>query len=111
MQNINNVREQILPIVLEGIKVINQNLEQPLPLEQLYGCPIYGSANGIDSISLVALISIIEDSVENQLNHSIIIANEKSMSRRNTPFLTVGTLVDYICELIAANSELEGHAV
>lgn len=94
------MKEQITQIVLNGIKVINQNLDKPLPVEDTSQCPIYGTSDGIDSISLVALISVIEESIENEMNKSIILADEKAMSRRNSPFLNVNTLVEYINQLI-----------
>ncbi len=110
MKNTNYIREQILTIVLESINVINQNLEQPLPVDQGNACPIYGQASGIDSISLVALISIIEELIENKLQQAILMANEKAMSIRNSPFLNVGSLVTYIAKLIEDNSKVEADA-
>ena len=101
------MNQKVLHIVLDSIGIINQNLEQPLQVEKLNDCCIYGGADGLDSISLVALISLIEESVENKLGASIILANEKAMSMRNTPFRNVGVLTAYICELINA----EGIAV
>ena len=92
--------KEILAIILEGIEIINQNLDNPLPIHSGMECPIYGGINGVDSISLVSLISIVEDSLENQLGLSVILANEKAMSMRNSPFLTVGSLVSYIDSLI-----------
>ena len=96
--------QQVLPIVVDAIGIINQNLEQPLALEQLNQCSIYGGAAGLYSISLVALISLIEESVENSLGVAIILANEKALSRKHTPFLNVGVLTSYICELINAEA-------
>ncbi len=98
------MKERIIAIIVDAVNIINHNLDKPLPSNLLEQCPIYGGQDGIDSISLVSLISIVEDSLENQLAVSVILANEKSMSMRNSPFLTVGGLADYICTLIAKES-------
>lgn len=105
------MKKRVIDIVLDGVNVINHNLDNRLPVNLLEQCPLYGSVNGIDSMSLVALIGIVEDSLENQLDVSIIIANEKAMSRKNSPFLTVGTLVDYICDLIQSKPNVEDTAL
>lgn len=94
------MKQQIETIIISSIGVINYTLNKPLPLEEKDVCPIYGSSRGLDSISLVGLISIVEDALESELGYSVIIADEKAISRRNSPFLTVGTLTNYIYELI-----------
>lgn len=98
------MRERVITIIIDAVNIINHNLDNPLPINLFGKCPIYGGKNGIDSISLVSLISIVEDSLENQLAVSVILANEKSMSMRNSPFLTVDGLADYICTLISKES-------
>ncbi|MBP9742033.1 MAG: hypothetical protein KBD37_01600 [Burkholderiales bacterium] len=98
------MKERVISIIVDAVNIINQNLEKPLPINLMGECPIYGGKDGIDSISLVSLISIVEDSLETQLAISIILANEKSMSMQNSPFLTVGKLTDYICTLMYKES-------
>jgi acyl carrier protein len=94
------MKENIVKIILDSIEIINSNLEKKLPVDLREKCPIYGITDGVDSISLVSLISIVEDFLENELNISLIIANEKAMSRKNSPFLNVGTLAEFVCDLI-----------
>jgi D-alanine--poly(phosphoribitol) ligase subunit 2 len=100
------MNEKVLRIILDSIEIINQNLENRLPIDQLEACGIYNGPDGLDSISLVALISLIEDSVETKLGFSITLANEKAMSMRNSPFRNVGVLTVYICELINAEGKV-----
>jgi hypothetical protein len=45
----------------------------------------------------------IEEAIEDQFNTSIILADEKAMSRRTSPFSRVSYLVEYILELINAD--------
>lgn len=54
----------------------------------------------LDSIELVSLIVFLEEAIEKQTNKNIILADEKAMSRRTSPFATIGYLSDYIFEKI-----------
>ncbi len=63
--------------------------------------PLYGTRNGISSLSLVRLIVDLEEAVEIHLLKTITIADEKVLSMSNSPFKNVGTLHDYLEGLIA----------
>jgi len=41
--------------------------------------------------------------VEEQHGVALVLADERAMSQTRSPFLSVGTLADYVCQL-AANS-------
>lgn len=88
-------------IVFESINELNETLEQPLPIARGMECPIYNSDNRLDSMSLVALIVNIEQRVEDIFGQSLVLANEKAMSRKHSPFATVGSLTNYIDELLS----------
>ena len=93
------MHEQITKCICNAVALINQTLENKLPIEEGRDCPLY--ANGaMDSISLVTLVSFVEQSIEDEFDQSIILANEKAMSMRNSPFLSVGSLADYTAELL-----------
>lgn len=94
------MRHEILEIIKHSVNTINSTLEFKLPIEQGESCPLYNSSIALDSISLVTLIVDIEQAIEDQFNMPIILANEKAMSQRNSPFRTIGTLTDYILELV-----------
>jgi hypothetical protein len=100
------MKKDITRIILEAVNIINENLENKLPVNQLNECPLYNSENALDSISLVSLISIVEDLLESKLGISVILASDKSMSMKNSPFLTIGTLSNYIMNLINQDGDL-----
>lgn len=62
--------------------------------------PLYGPGGNLDSLGLVRLITDIEERVSDKFGKDIVIASEKAMSQRNSPFLTVGSLTDFIIELL-----------
>jgi hypothetical protein len=61
---------------------------------------LFGGESLLDSMGLVSLIVLIEEEIEDKYNMSVVLADEKAMSRRTSPFAKVSYLVDYIFELI-----------
>ena len=61
---------------------------------------LFGGGAPLDSLSLVSLIVEIEEKIEDNFGISLILADEKAMSRRTSPFSKISYLVDYIEELI-----------
>ena len=98
------MRAQILNAIYQALDVINDTLAHPLPLNEKENCPLYATG-GLDSISLVSLNSLVEQNIEDTFDQSIILANEKAMSAKNSPFLTVGRLADYILYLLVLRFE------
>ena len=94
------MRNEILRVVLDAVTEINETLEDQIPINLGEKCPLYGDSSILDSISLVTLIVRVEEGIEDKFNVPIILASEKAMSQRNSPFLTIGSLSNYIFDLI-----------
>ncbi|MCV3454652.1 hypothetical protein UPTC5044_1276 [Campylobacter lari] len=50
----------------------------------------------LDSLALVSLVADLEELLSEEFNKEIILADEKMMSARNSPFKDVESLTDYI---------------
>ncbi|EAK9908221.1 hypothetical protein GK500_03355 [Campylobacter lari] len=50
----------------------------------------------LDSLALVNLVADLEELLSEEFNKEIVLANEKMMSARNSPFKDVESLTDYI---------------
>ena len=62
---------------------------------------LYSGLGGcLDSLALVSLISDLESVLSEEFNKEIILADEKMMSSRNSPFKDVKTLAEYITKKI-----------
>lgn len=94
------MKKQIFKIVIESIDSVNQLLDQKIPIQMGESAALYGEYGVLDSLSLVNLIVAVEEGIENEFNRSVILASEKAMSQKRSPFSTVGTLVDYIDSLL-----------
>jgi acyl carrier protein len=92
-----NVLEKILyPVVDE----LAESVEGARRLTKSPESPLYGKDSPLDSLALVTLIAAVEERVEDELDLSVTIADERAMSRKNSPFRTLGSLAEYVEELI-----------
>ncbi len=97
------MREEILSIVLNKLREIGTEKKEKVLINCNDNTPIYGSKGLIDSITLVMLVSDIEEDVEDRYDKIITLADEKAMSQKNSPFRSPNSLTDYILKLIAEN--------
>ncbi len=97
-----NYTEKVEEIITDSTRRIF--LENNINIESLgRETPIYSEDSPIDSLNLVMLISDIEHVIGEQYNREIVLADEKAMSTRNSPFRSVGSLADYVCKLLNTN--------
>ena len=80
-------------IVINGLKEIDQKKYSG---ELGLNTALFGNKGALDSLGLVTLLVNIEQKIESHYNTSITIADEKAMSLSNSPFKTIGSLIDYI---------------
>jgi acyl carrier protein len=64
---------------------------------------LLGPAAALDSMGLVTLIVDLEQRIEEQYGQTVIFADEQAMSRRNSPFRTIGTLTDHVYQAMGAS--------
>jgi acyl carrier protein len=91
---------QVGDIVATAIREFNELV----PADQRMGSSpetaLFGEGGKLDSLGLVSVLVAVEQGVADVLGKQVSVANEDAMSRRNSPFRTVETLTDYVCELI-----------
>ena len=87
-------------ILYPAIEEINETLDENEQLVKSPDTVLFGDGSLLDSIGLVNFIVTTERIVEEVTSKSVTLANEKAFSRRQSPFRTVGTLADYIEELL-----------
>jgi len=93
-------RSEVLKVVYAAIDEVNESLPADEQVPKDEGTILVDKSGGLDSLVLINLVGEIEDRVEDDFDASITIANEDAMSQENSPFKTVGSLVDYVCKLI-----------
>lgn len=56
-----------------------------------------------DSMGLVSLVVEVEQVLESDHDVVVMLADERAMSQSRSPFLSVGSLTDYVIQLIESN--------
>lgn len=74
-----------------------EGLANPNATTAIYGAS--GANSGLDSLALVSFITDLEQRLSDELGLNVILADEKTMSIRNSPFKDVATLTSYILSL------------
>lgn len=98
-------RSQLLTLVLEQIEEhlqqtqIGNDVSQPLP-KISEDTPLYGKDGLVDSLGLVSIVLSVEQAINDELDSEIVIADDRAMSQKSSPFGTPGRLVDYTMLLI-----------
>ena len=92
-----NKEEVILVIIKHSVEILREKDHKTHKLDR--STPLFGKNGVLDSLSLVRLISDIEEDYYNLTEKEIVLADEKAMSQSSSPFLTVDTLSDYILHL------------
>lgn len=96
-------REKILDLVLNSLKVYFEENNEVVDLSEEEQTKLFGGDGVLDSIGLVSFIVAVEEALEDEFDISIVLADEKAMSRRTSPFSRVSYLVDYIIEVVKTN--------
>ena len=94
------MKDKIMELLRDIIAELNEELQYESLNNINEDTPIFGDDAGIDSLSLAFLVSQAEVRVDEELGHQVVLADEKAMSMRNSPYRTVGTLIDFIIERI-----------
>lgn len=93
---------QLEALVIESVQLLAEDFEIEGLASPDGNTLLYGADAPLDSMALVNLIADIEDAVSAQLDATITLADEKAMSAKNSPFRSVGSLVNAIAERIEA---------
>ncbi len=96
-------KDKVLEIVYEAVEELNEQLPKKRRLEKKEDQALFGEAGKLDSLNLVNLIVNIEALIDEEMDKTITLADEKAMSMKNSPFRTIGTIADFIVELIDEN--------
>ncbi|WP_086282810.1 hypothetical protein [Campylobacter devanensis] len=90
------MKDKVANLIFEALSSLNEELENSNLNNPTLDTKIYGVDGNLDSLALVSFIADLEELLSSELNLDIILADEKAMSRRNSPFKDVQTLVNYI---------------
>ncbi|WP_218417981.1 hypothetical protein [Alteromonas lipotrueae] len=87
--------QQIIALIYSAIDELNATREGEQVVKD-ENTALYGSASLLDSVDLVNLLLTLEELLEDELEVEYVIANEKALSQKNSPFKTIDTLATYL---------------
>ena len=89
--------QQIVDLIYLAIDELNETSDND-PIIKSATTALYGASSSLDSVDLVNLLLSVEELLEDELGVEIVIANEKALSQKNSPFKTVETLAQYLTD-------------
>lgn len=87
-------------IVCDAIKEINQELDGTAAIGMQPNFELLSSSSSIDSLTLVRLLISVERIIEEKTGKAVIVVDESAFESNESPFSTVGSLIDHVRKLI-----------
>ncbi len=94
--------EQVLQLVLATVSGEADDLGYEELRAPTAATALFGGDSGVDSLSLVRLVAAVERAAQVRFGRNLVLADEKAMSMRSSPFRTVGTLADLLHQRLGA---------
>lgn len=93
--------EKITRAVYAAVDDLN---EEGVEVDKSLDAPLYGASGKLESLDFVTFITKVEDKINAEFGTDITIANEHLLSKQKSPFSTLGTLIEYLEELLRNES-------
>ena len=94
------MQQKIENIIIEVLNELNEELENENLNNITKETKLYGGSGALDSLALVSLITDLEDKISDEFEKDIILADEKAMSAKTSPFRNIESLTSYIKSLL-----------
>ena len=102
--NTNIKRENIVNLLINTLETHFDEINESVDLSERENIKLFGGDGLLDSIGLVSYIVEVEEKLEDEFDISVVLADEKAMSRRTSPFARISYLADYILEVVNGDS-------
>jgi acyl carrier protein len=86
---------ELIDVIVAIVKELGEQDEVQLPADLSPTTPLFGEAGFLDSMSLVSLVVAVEQAIEDRFGKTVSLADEKALSRHNSPYRTIGSLAEY----------------
>lgn len=93
-------RDEVLSVIAETVQEYNETLEPKAQLQFSVETALIGEGAVLDSLELVRFVVELETKIEERFGVSAVLSDDRAMSQRNSPFRTIGTLADYLVQVL-----------
>ena len=97
-------QERISKAVYAAVDVVNEQLPKGAQIDKALDAPLYGSSGNLESLDFVTLIMEVEEKINAEFGTDITIADENLLSKEKSPFSNLGTLIEYLQEILKDNA-------
>ena len=94
------MKDKIEKIIIETLIELNEELENESFENPSLKTKLYGANGGLDSLALVSFITDLEEKISDEFDKEIVLADEKAMSAKTSPFRNIESLTLYINSLL-----------
>ncbi|MFW2601145.1 hypothetical protein [Aliarcobacter butzleri] len=94
------MQNKIEKIIIKTLVELNEELENDSLKNPSLKTKLYGANSGLDSLALVSFITDLEEKISDEFDKEIVLADEKAMSAKTSPFRNVESLTLYIKSLL-----------
>ena len=95
--------ERISKAVFAAVDNVNEQLPAGVKIDKELDAPLYGASGKLESLDFVTLIMEVEEKINSEFGSDITIADDNLLSKEKSPFSTLGTLIDYLRDLLKEN--------
>jgi acyl carrier protein len=67
---------------------------------------LFGARTQLDSSALVSLLVEVEQQINDAVGTEILLADDRAMSQKRSPFRNIGTLAEYVVMLLREKSDV-----
>jgi acyl carrier protein len=93
-------QERIVKAVYAAVDELNQQLPKGVSVDKSLDAPLYGAAGKLESLDFVTFIMEVEEKIRTEFGLDITIADEHLLSKEQSPFSSVRTLVEYLKDVL-----------
>ena len=97
-------RETILRTIFQAVDDYNAGESENHRVDKSEAVVLLGTDGRLDSLGLVNLIVAVEQRLEEDFGVAVTLADEKAFSRKHSPFRTLGSLTDYVADVLEGDS-------
>lgn len=96
-------RERILKAVYAAVDELNKQLPKGAVIEKSTDAILYGKLGKLESLDFVTFIMEVESKIKDEFGIDLVMTDENLLSKQHSPFSTLGTLTDYLDDLLNAS--------
>ena len=91
--------KKIIDLVIEAVKEVGYDQNNQSLIDANEDTLLFGK--NLDSMGIVFLVTNLEDNISSKINIDIVLADERAMSQKTSPFRSVKLLAEYSQMLVA----------